>query len=350
MEVEARLWGKMQGKKVECTACARRCRIPEGGHGFCFVRKNVGGKLVLSAYGMINAMQIDPIEKKPFSHFMPGTYVLGIGTSSCNFGCAFCQNHNISKDHEITGIYMPPESIVDMALENGVEGIAYTDNEPAIFIEYALDVARLAHEKGLYNLFVTNGFLTKEAVRSMKGLIDAVVVDFKGNGDEKFANKYEVVTSNAPIKDALIWLKSAGIHIELTDLIVPRVGDSLEECDRLTKWVHDALGADTPLHFTQFHPDYKMLDYPVTEYKTLEAHYEIAKKNGLNYAYIGNTLNEHESTYCPVCGSLAIGRRGLYLTEWALDEKNRCRNCGTVIPVVGGRPKKLRHDGIRALY
>ncbi len=350
MEVEARLWGKMQGRKVECTACARRCRIPEGGHGFCFVRKNVGGKLVLSAYGMINAMQIDPIEKKPFSHFMPGTYVLGIGTSSCNFGCAFCQNHNISKDHEITGIYMPPESIVDMALENGVEGIAYTYNEPAIFIEYALDVARLAHEKGLYNLFVTNGFLTKEAVRSMKGLIDAVVVDFKGNGDEKFANKYEVVTSNAPIKDALIWLKSAGIHIELTDLIVPRVGDSLEECDRLTKWVHDALGADTPLHFTQFHPDYKMLDYPVTEYKTLEAHYEIAKKNGLNYVYIGNTLNEHESTYCPVCGSLAIGRRGLHLTEWALDEKNRCRNCGTVIPVVGGRPKKLRHDGIRALY
>ncbi len=350
MESEARLWHRTAGKKVECTACARQCRIPEGGYGFCFVRKNVDGKLVLSAYGKINAMQVDPIEKKPFNHFMPGTYVLGIGTSSCNFGCMFCQNHNISKGREVSGIYMTPERIVEIALENGAGSIAYTYNEPAIFIEYALDVAELAHSRGLKNLFVTNGYLTKEAVHAMKGLIDAVVVDFKGNGNEKFANKYEIVTSNEPIKSALVEIKKAGMHIEITDLIIPHVGDSVEECERLTGWIYDNLGPDTPVHFTQFHPDYKMLDFPITGYGALEAHYKIAKRNGLNYVYIGNTANDYENTYCSGCGGLVIGRKGMYLSEWRLDSMNMCKDCGVRIPVIGGRPKRFRREGIRALY
>lgn len=350
MDTQARFWHKLRSGKVECTACARKCKIPESGHGFCFVRKNIDGRLVLPAYGKINAMQIDPIEKKPFNHFMPGTYVLGIGTSSCNFGCMFCQNHNISKEHEISGVDVDPSHIVEIALENGVEGIAYTYNEPAIFIEYALDVAKIAHKKGLYNVFVTNGYLTSEVVGAMKGLIDAAVVDFKGNGAEKFANKYEMVASTEPIRQTLIELKKAGIHIEITDLIVPNVGDSLDECNKLTSWIHDNLGADTPVHFTQFHPDYKMLDYPITDYRTLLKHYEIARGNGLNYAYIGNIPNKYESTYCPECGKLVIGRENMHTTKWALNENNECKSCGAAIPITGSRPRRFRYEGIRALY
>ncbi len=351
MEKEAILWRAMPGKKVECIACARRCRIPEGSNGFCWVRKNIGGRLYLVNYGMLSAMQIDPIEKKPFNHFMPGTYVFGVGTSSCNFGCQFCQNHNISKDKEITGVEITPERLVELAVENNTESIAFTYNEPTIFIEYALDVARLAHKAGLKTLFVTNGYMTKDTVAEMKGLIDAAVVDFKGNGEDKFANKYEVVMSNEPIKEALIELKRAGIHVEITDLIIPGVGDSLEACDKLTMWIRDNLGPDTPMQFTQFHPDYKMLDYPVTSYEKLKQHYDVAKRNGLNYVYIGNVAgNPYENTYCPECNSVVIERNGHYVTGWHLDEQKRCKGCGHRIPIVGPAPRKFRYEGIRVIY
>ncbi|MCL4379490.1 MAG: AmmeMemoRadiSam system radical SAM enzyme [Candidatus Marsarchaeota archaeon] len=351
VEKEAILWNAMQGKKVECVACARRCKIPEGSNGFCWVRKNLGGKLYLMNYGVLSAMQIDPIEKKPFNHFMPGTYVFGVGTSSCNWGCQFCQNHNISKDKEITGVEITPERLVGLAVENNTESIAFTYNEPTIFIEYALDVARLAHRAGLKTLFVTNGYMTKDTVAKMKGLIDAAVVDFKGNGEEKFANKYEVVVSNEPIKEALIELKRAGIHVELTDLIIPGVGDSLEACDRLTRWVHDSLGPDTPIQFTQFHPDYKMLDYPLTSFEKLKRHYGVAKRNGLNYVYVGNLAgNPYENTYCPECDSVVVERNGHYVTGWNLDKDMKCKKCGHKIPIVGPAPRKFRYEGIRVIY
>ena len=254
-------------------------------------------------------MQVDPIEKKPFNHFMPGSYVFGVGTSSCNWGCLFCQNHNISKDKEIGGAEMSPEEIVRLAIKNKAESIAFTYNEPTIFIEYALDVAKAAHNKGLKTLFVTNGYMTKETISEMKGLIDAAVVNFKGNGDQKFANKFEVVMSNEPVKESVIELKHAGIHVELTDLIIPNAGDSLGACDALTRWVHDEVGADTPIQFTQFYPDYKMLDYPATSFEVLKQHYDIAKKNGLLYVYIGNvTGNPYESTYCPKCNAVVVER------------------------------------------
>jgi pyruvate formate lyase activating enzyme len=348
---EAILWNKLQGGKVECIACARRCKIPEGSHGYCFVRQNIKGKLYLINYGVLEAIQLDPIEKKPFNHFMPGSYVLGVGTSSCNWGCAFCQNHNISKEREVKGIENTPEAIVELAIQNGAQGIAYTYNEPTIFIEYALDTARLAHEKGLFNVFVTNGYETEEAIEKMKGLIDAAVVDFKGNGEEKFLNKYSVVQSSAPIKKALIAMKKAGIHIELTDLIIPNVGDSLIECDSLTKWIYENLGPDTPLHFTRFYPDYKMLDLPPTDFEVLKAHYDTAKKNGLNYVYIGNVPgNKYESTYCPKCGKLLIERNGFYITKWALTADKRCPKCHARIPIVGKKQKEFRYAGITTFY
>ena len=348
---DAILWNKLPGGKVECIACARRCKIPDGSRGFCFVRQNAGGRLFLANYATLEAMQIDPIEKKPFNHYMPGSYVLGVGTSSCNFGCLFCQNHNISKARDIKGREVIPEELVDMAKKYRTESIAYTYNEPTIFIEYALDVAKLAHKNGLKNLFVTNGYMTKETVHEMKGPIDAAVVDWKGSGEQKFSNKYEAVVSNEPIKEALIELKNSGIHVEMTDLIVPRVGDSLEACDELTRWVYDALGPDIPMQFTSFHPDYKMMDYPNTPYESLKAHYDVAKKNGLNYVYIGNAPgNPYESTYCPSCNSLVIGRYGHYLTEWKLNSKKKCMNCGTQIPIAGNPPKKLAYRNIELVY
>ena len=173
---EADLYKKIPGKSVECLACARRCRLQDGSRGFCFVRRNVKGKLFIDNYGVLAAVQLDPIEKKPFNHFMPGSYVFGIGTSSCNFGCLFCQNHSISKEHEVSGKYFPPKRVVDLAVKSGASSIAYTYNEPAIFLEYALEVAKIARSKGLRNVIVTNGYLTGEAVDAMKGLIDAAVV------------------------------------------------------------------------------------------------------------------------------------------------------------------------------
>ncbi len=348
---QAILWHGLPGGRVECTACARRCRIPDGSHGFCFVRQNRGGQLYLANYGVVDAMQIDPIEKKPFNHFMPGSYVFGLGTSSCNWGCLFCQNHNISKERDIKGVKVSPEDAVARAVMGKAQGIAFTYNEPTIFIEYALDVAKVAHGSGLPCVFVSNGYMTEEAVREMRGKIDAVVVNWKGNGERKFANRYETIASGEPIRHALEAMKRYGMHIEMTDLVIPRVGDSLEACGELTRWVRESLGPDVPMHFTMFHPDYKMLDYPQTPYATLKRHYDIARANGLNYVYIGNVQgNPYESTYCPRCAALAIGRDGFSVTEWAIDGKNRCRECGTSIPVTGRRPERFEYRGIESIY
>ena len=324
---------------------------PKGSKGFCFVRQNHHGKLYLANYGLLEAMQIDPIEKKPFNHFMPGSYVFGVGTSSCNWGCLFCQNHNISKDREIKGVEVSPKEVVELAIRHKTQSIAFTYNEPTIFIEYALDVAEMAHKKGLYNLFVTNGYMTEEAIDEMRGKVDAAVVNLKGNGEQKFSNKYEIVASNEPVRNSLIKMKEAGVHIEMTDLIIPGVGDSLEACDELTRWIAAELGPDTPIQFTRFHPDYKMLDSIETPYSKLETHYKIAKENGLNYAYIGNVPGSpYENTYCPECGSCVVGRRGFYIIDWSIDKSNRCKNCGNKIPIFGEPPKVFRYEGIKALY
>ncbi|MDE1857294.1 MAG: AmmeMemoRadiSam system radical SAM enzyme [Candidatus Micrarchaeota archaeon] len=347
---EAGLYTDMGKGMIECRACARLCKLREGANGFCYVRRNVGGRLQLMNYGVLEAIQIDPIEKKPFSHFMPGSSVLGVGTSSCNWGCLFCQNHNISKDKEIQGEYFSPERIVGMALENNTQGIAFTYNEPTIFMEYAIDVARLAHREGLATMFVTNGYMTEEAVLAMRGNIDAAVVNIKGNAEQKFANRFEAVVSNEPIFESMAAMKRAGIHLEMTDLIIPRVGDSLEACGALTKRVVETLGPDVPMHFNAFHPDYKMMDYPVTDYATLKAHRDIAESNGVNYAYIGNAYgNPHENTVCPGCGGIAIGREGFSITSWNLDAWNRCNSCGTAVLMRGTVPKSFPERRIESL-
>ena len=350
MKKPAQLWGKLQGSKVVCNACARRCHIPEGEGGFCYIRRNIGGKLYLLNYGTISALQLDPIEKKPFYHFMPGSSVLGLGTSSCNFGCLFCQNHNISKDKEINGVEIAPGEAVSLAMKYSAEGIALTYNEPTIFIEYAIDVAKIAHKKGISTMFVSNGYLTKESIQLMKGNIDAVVVDFKGNGEKIFSNKFEAIADEKPIFEALLELKAAGIHLEITDLIIPKAGDSEDACRNLAGWVVRNLGPDIPMHFNRFHPDYKMMDYNATSFDTLKRHYDIAKDEGVNFAYIGNVPDtKYSNTYCPKCGSECIERDYMHVRKWNLALGNTCPSCGASIPITGKYTNKPQQE-IVSLY
>jgi pyruvate formate lyase activating enzyme len=336
MSHEATLYERLPDGKVRCTACARYCTVPDGSHGFCFVRKNEGGRLVLLTYGLASAVQIDPVEKKPLSHFHPGARVLSIGTVGCNWRCLYCQNAEISQEHEVQGRPLPPQGAADLAREYGCQGVTFTYNEPTIFIEYARDVIRLAHRAGLFANFVTNGYMTEEAVRYLSGELDAVSIDFKGSGEERFMRRYISAKGPAPILRTMTGLARSGTHVEVTDLIVPTVGDDPEALRTLAREVVERLGPETPFHLLRFHPDYKMLDLPVTPTSTLERLHGIARSEGLQYVYLGNVLGHRfEHTYCPACGAVAVRRYGFLIREWNLDRENRCRACGHPIPIVG---------------
>jgi pyruvate formate lyase activating enzyme len=333
----AQLYEPLDGEKVRCTACARYCTIPSGSHGFCFVRKNEGGRLLLLSYGRAAAVQVDPVEKKPLSHFHPGARVFSIGTVGCNWRCQYCQNAEISQEREVSGRPLPPRSAVDGARRYGCAGITFTYNEPTIFIEYALDVIREAHRAGLFANFVTNGYMTPEAVEVLAPHLDAVSVDFKGSGEPGFMRKYITAKGPDPILSTIKDLKSRGVHVEVTDLIVPEVGDSDEATRSLARYVAKELGPATPFHLLRFHPDYHMMDLPETPIATLERHHAIAKEEGLEYAYLGNVWGHRlEHTYCPACGAVAVRRYGFTIQGWNLDAANRCRRCGHAVPMVGG--------------
>ncbi|MDH2900142.1 MAG: AmmeMemoRadiSam system radical SAM enzyme [archaeon] len=264
--------------------------------------------------------------------------------------CLFCQNHSISKETEVYGEDVKPEQVPRLATMYDCQGVGFSYNEPTIFVEYVIDAAKAAHEKGKYTAFVTNGYGTEEAVRAIKGYVDAVVVDYKGNGEELFQKRQTMIVSAEPIKQTLLELKRQRIHTELTDLIIPQVGENLDEAGKLCKWLYDNLGPDVPIQFTAFHPDYKMLSVPPTPYELLEKHYKIAKKAGLNYVYVGNIPgNPYNHTYCPGCSEKAIERDGFTITGWNLDNKYNCKNCGYHIPVTGERAKRFRYREIEAI-
>ncbi|HIE14231.1 TPA: radical SAM protein [Candidatus Bathyarchaeota archaeon] len=519
---ESMLYEQIENEKVRCNLCARRCLISEGRVGFCRVRKNIKGKLYSLNYAKACSAIIDPIGKKPLSHFHPGSLVMSIATIGCNFRCQFCLDgdntlplliddrltfmsvkelnsffkeeqtitdlsdieiyainhrgpvkvlgvsrrkandriyeiitecerrinltgehiipivnengeikgkraseirsgdrlftfseifyveespranlfkgitlknlkenlkekkrrisavrkvkvvkptyryvydltlaggidweahtfyagdgilvHNcdnwvISQERDITGRYLPPEEVVKLTVRYGAQGISYTYTEPTIFFEYAYDTAVLAHKKGLFNTFVTNGYMTPETVRAIAPCLDAATVGFKGGGDPEFYRRFSAVPSVNPIFEALKEMKRHGIHIEVTNLIVPRVGDSMEKIKELAEWIRDNLGKNTPLHLLRFHPDYKLTQIPATEIKTMEEAYETAKEAGLNYVYLGNVPgHRYENTYCPNCGELLIGRYGFDITRWRITEDMRCPACGEQIPIKG---------------
>jgi pyruvate formate lyase activating enzyme len=327
--------------KVRCTACARYCTIPSGSHGFCYVRKNEGGRLELMTYGVASAVQVDPVEKKPLSHYRPGTRVLSIGTVGCNWRCLYCQNAEISQEHEVSGRPFSPATAVARAQKFGCAGVTFTYNEPTIFAEYARDVIREAHRAGLFANFVTNGYMTPEAVAYLGSELDAVSVDFKGSGEPAFLRKYVSAKGPEPIYESAVGLQKNGTHVEVTDLIVPQVGDSAEATRRLARFVVDRLGPSTPFHLLRFHPDYRMMELPVTPIPTLEKLHAVAVAEGLEYVYLGNVWGHPlEHTYCPACRAIAVRRYGFTIQEWNLDAQNRCRSCGHALPIVGRPPNE----------
>jgi len=336
----ATLFETVPGRKVRCTACARYCTIPEGSHGFCFVRKNVAGELVLLSYGKASAVQVDPVEKKPLSHFHPGTRVYSIGTVGCNWRCAYCQNAEISQEREVRGRSLPPHAAVTEAQRYGCSGVTFTYNEPSIFAEYALDVIREAHKVGLFANFVTNGYMTPEAVALIGPHLDAVSVDFKGSGEAGFLRKYVAAAGPEPIYESAAELKRRGVHVEITDLIVPKVGESVDATRELARFVRDKLGPSTPFHLLRFHPDYHMMDFPETPVATLEKLHAVVKAEGLDYVYLGNVWGHKlEHTYCPRCGTIVVRRLGFVIQSWRLDEQNCCRKCGEKVAMVGRLPE-----------
>ncbi|MFP3401659.1 MAG: AmmeMemoRadiSam system radical SAM enzyme [Nitrososphaeria archaeon] len=334
---------RVEGDRVVCTACARYCRLKEGQVGLCGVRANVGGRLMLLVYGRIIASHVDPIEKKPLLHFWPGSSVLSIATTGCNWLCRYCQNFDISQRRSVEGVEASPEEVVEAALRVGADGVTYTYNEPTIFMEFARDVGLLARARGLFNTFVTNGYMTPESAEVAARFLDAATVDFKGNGNPEFLRRYSGVPDPSPIYETLLELRRAGVHVEVTDLVVPGVGtgDRVEDARRLARWVADNLGPDTPMHFLRFHPDYLMSGVPPTPVEALERHREAAMQEGIRYAYVGNVPgHEYEHTYCPGCGRPVIRRSGFDIIGWDLDEENRCRYCGQKIPIVGKLVRK----------
>ncbi|MGC8665043.1 MAG: AmmeMemoRadiSam system radical SAM enzyme [Nitrososphaeria archaeon] len=335
MKKEAQLLKKKDGR-IECLACARGCTLGEGQIGFCGVRGVYGGKLYLLNYGVLNALHMDPIEKKPLVHFHPGSKVLSMGTTGCSWACSFCQNYDLSQRKRVEGYEITPEEVLNIAKKYEADGLAYTYNEPSIFAEFAHDVGVMAHRSSLFNVFVSNGYFTDEGVDYFSEFLDGITVDFKGNANRDFLRKYAAVPDPEPIFRSLKELKDKKIHIEITDLVVPKIGDNIEDAKKLSRWIADNLGEDTPIHFLRFHPDYKLLWLPETPVKTLEEHYRAAKGEGLKYIYIGNVPGHpYESTYCPNCGSPVIKRYGFDIIEYNLDEDNRCKFCGYKLPIVG---------------
>lgn len=329
---EALWWHKEDDGRILCTLCPRLCRIGDGQAGFCYIRKNIDGKLYSLGYGTSTGFAIDPIEKKPLNHFLPGSGVLSFGTAGCNLGCRFCQNWSISKAKldEAESLGATPEQVVQLATRNDAPSIAFTYNDPVIWGEFVIDIPRIARERGIKSVMVTAGYITPQARPEVFRFIDAANVDLKAFS-ERFYHK--VTFSHLdPVLDTLKWLKNhTDIWFEITNLMIPGENDGPEETRRLCGWVVENLGDSVPLHFTAFHPDFKMTDKPRTPATTLKHAREIALSSGVKYCYVGNVDDdEGQTTFCPACGRALIRRSWHDVLEYHL-EGNRCP-CGREIP------------------
>ncbi len=308
----------------------------EGQEGMCFVRANHGGQVVLTTYGRSSGYCVDPIEKKPLNHFLPGTPVLSFGTAGCNLACKFCQNWDISKSRELDTLAdeAAPEAIARAAARLGCRSVAYTYNDPVIFMEYAMDVALACRERGIKSVAVTAGYMCPDPRREFYEYIDAANVDLKGFTDRFY---WKVCGGHLqPVLDTLVYLKhETRVWFEITTLLIPGENDSETELDAMTRWVVEHLGPDVPLHFTAFHPDWKMLDKPRTPAATLSRARSIAIRNGVRYCYTGNVHDKTGgSTYCHQCSQILIGRDWYELSDWNLDAEGCCGSCGTRCPGV----------------
>ncbi len=324
-------WHKLDDKRVQCDVCPRECRLHEGQRGLCFVRANQDGKIVLTTYGRSSGFCVDPVEKKPLNHFLPGTPVLSFGTAGCNLACKFCQNWDISKSKEIDTLadQASPEKIARVAEELGCRSVAYTYNDPVIFLEYAIDVAKACAKRDIKSIAVTAGYISEAPRKEFFQYMDAANVDLKAFTDEFY---WKLTGGHLqPVLDTLQYIKhETDVWLEITTLLIPGHNDSEQELDEMSRWIMQNLGADVPLHFTAFHPEWKMMDVPSTPAQTLTRAREIALANGLHYVYTGNVHDKAgESTYCHQCHERLIGRDWYVLSDWNLDEQGRCKKCGS---------------------
>jgi pyruvate formate lyase activating enzyme len=338
--VPTEYWTMLEDGRVQCEMCPRFCKLKEGARGLCFVRARQNDAIVLTTYGRSSGFCIDPIEKKPLNHFLPGTSVLSFGTAGCNLACNFCQNHDISKNREMDSMQAEaqPESIARAAQRMGCASVAFTYNDPIIFHEYARDIADACRAVGVRTVAVTAGYVTDRARAAFFEKIDAANVDLKAF-TERF---YRDVTKGqlAPVLETLKYLKhETNVWFEITNLIIPGENDSEREIDEMTGWVAENLGPDVPMHFSAFHPDYRMLDKPRTPFETLAMARRVALRNGIRYAYVGNARDlGRQSSYCHCCGARTIGRNWYELSDWALSDSGACNTCGTVTAGVFNGP------------
>jgi pyruvate formate lyase activating enzyme len=331
-----RYWQRLTGTdRVQCDVCPRHCQLKEGQRGLCFVRACRGGEVVLESYGRSSGYCVDPIEKKPLNHFLPGTSVLSFGTAGCNLACRFCQNWEISKSREVDTLSdeAPPALIARAAAALGCSSVAFTYNDPVIFLEYAVDVARACTAVGIKTVAVTAGYICDAPRREFFAEIDAANVDLKAFSDGFY--RKTCGGELEPVLDTLRYLKhETDVWLEVTTLLIPGMNDSDEELHAASRFMFEELGADVPWHFTAFHPDHKLRDRPRTPSETLSRAREIARNHGMHYVYTGNVRDEAGgSTYCAACGERVIGRDGYVLTEWKLGA-GRCDACGADCPGV----------------
>jgi pyruvate formate lyase activating enzyme len=317
---------------VQCVLCPHHCRIAPGKQGICGVRENEGGKLYSLIYAACSSVADDPIEKKPLYHFYPGSRVLSLGSVGCTFRCEHCQNFTISMaDPGYVGLQdIPPEKVVALAKDHRCRGVAWTYNEPTIWHEYAFDTAKLVKKAGMYTVYVTNGFMEEAPLREIAPYLDAMNIDVKAFREEFYRKICKARL--APVLETCERAIELGIHLELTYLVIPRLNDAVDEVTRFCAWVKEKLGAEVPVHFSRFHPDYRMTNTPATPLETLFALLKVAQQAGLRYVYLGNIPHgEYENTRCPTCGTVLIERYGYSATVQHISQ-GKCAKCGTQLP------------------
>jgi pyruvate formate lyase activating enzyme len=332
-DYDARWWHRLEDGRIQCDLCPRDCKLHDGQRGLCFVRAREGDRMVLTTYGRSSGFCVDPIEKKPLNHFYPGSSILSFGTAGCNLACKFCQNWDISKSREMDRLMdeASPETIARAAEELKCRSVAFTYNDPVIFAEYAMDVADACHARGVKTVAVTAGYMHAEPRREFYAKMDAANVDLKA-----FTEAFYFSLTGAhlqPVLDTLIYLHhETDVWLEITTLLIPGRNDSPEEIEAMTQWIARELGPDVPLHFTAFHPDYKMDDLPPTPAATLARSREIGLRNGLHYVYTGNVHDtDGGTTHCPHCGNAVIMRDWHRILNYRLTETGACRECGGVL-------------------
>ena len=338
--VSTRYWHVLDDGRVQCDTCPRACKLREGQKGLCFVRSRQGDEIVLDTYGRSSGFCVDPIEKKPLNHFLPGTSVLSFGTAGCNLACRFCQNWDISKSKDVDRLSdeASPELLAQAARQLGCASVAFTYNDPTIFLEYAIDVADACRAVGVRTVAVTAGYICPEPRRDFYAHIDAANVDLKGFTERFY--KHVCGGELAAVLDTLEYLRhETDVWFEITTLLIPGENDSDAELHEECAWIAEHLGVDVPLHFTAFHPDFRMTDTPHTPAATLRRARDVAREHGLRHVYVGNVPDlEGESTYCVGCGARVIARSRYHISGYELDDGGRCRACGTQLPGVFAGP------------